>query len=51
MFAFFSNAPLEFADIEGAIRRRLREVDVVNLRAIPLGRDDVVEASILISKE
>lgn len=51
-FALFSETPVRFAEIDEAVRAARAEVaDVTGLSALPLGRDDVLQASVRIVKE
>lgn len=51
-FAVFSNAPLAYADLAAAASRGLADGGpVTDLSALPLGREDVAQASVLIVKE
>jgi anti-sigma factor RsiW len=52
IFALFSDSPLSFDEVKASIDESLKkERSVTRLQALDLGREDVVEATVLIQKE
>lgn len=50
-FAFFSDEPISFDEVQRALKSSIQESDVTRLQEVEIGREDVDETSVLIFKE
>lgn len=50
-FAFFSDEPITFDEVQRALKSSVKESDVTRLQQVEIGREDVDETSVLIFKE